>query len=72
VNSAFVANAVNHIRPKAKSKGAHKSKENKENESRTGEVSLSVYSVSSGLLPSVGLTCSCVLKVDLGVGIIGY
>ncbi|XP_056128403.1 tetratricopeptide repeat protein 31 isoform X2 [Rhinichthys klamathensis goyatoka] len=38
VNSAFVANAVNHIRPKAKSKGAHKSKENKENESRTGEV----------------------------------
>uniref|UniRef100_A0A671QKR7 Tetratricopeptide repeat protein 31-like n=1 Tax=Sinocyclocheilus anshuiensis TaxID=1608454 RepID=A0A671QKR7_9TELE len=39
VNSAFVANAVSHIRPKAKSKGAHKSKENKENESRTGEVS---------------------------------
>ncbi|KAL1262634.1 hypothetical protein QQF64_005373 [Cirrhinus molitorella] len=38
VNSAFVANAVSHIRPKAKSKGAHKSKENKENESRTGEV----------------------------------
>lgn len=38
VNSAFVANAVNHIRPKAKSKGAHKSKENKENESRGGEV----------------------------------
>ncbi|XP_051946220.1 uncharacterized protein LOC127618037 isoform X4 [Xyrauchen texanus] len=37
VNSAFVANAVSHIRPKAKSKGAQKSKENKENESRTGE-----------------------------------
>ncbi|KAI2658029.1 Tetratricopeptide repeat protein 31 [Labeo rohita] len=37
VNSAFVANAVSHIRPKAKSKGAHKSKENKENESRMGE-----------------------------------
>ncbi|XP_051772923.1 uncharacterized protein zgc:123010 [Ctenopharyngodon idella] len=37
VNSAFVANAVSHIRPKAKSKGAYKSKENKENESRTGE-----------------------------------
>lgn len=52
VNSAFVANAVNHIRPKAKSKGAHKSKENKENESRTGEVSLSVYSVSCGLKPA--------------------
>lgn len=39
MNSAFVANAVNHIRPKAKSKGAQTSKENKENESRTGEVS---------------------------------
>lgn len=38
VSSAFVANAVSHIRPKAKSKGGHKSKENKENESRTGEV----------------------------------
>ncbi|XP_056617403.1 uncharacterized protein zgc:123010 [Triplophysa dalaica] len=38
VNSAFVANAVSHIRPKAKSKGAHKSKENKENESRSAEV----------------------------------
>nr|XP_005169572.1 tetratricopeptide repeat protein 31 isoform X1 [Danio rerio] len=36
VNSAFVANAVSHIRPKAKSKG--KSKENKENESRPAEV----------------------------------
>lgn len=48
VNSAFVANAVSHIRPKAKSKGAYKSKENKENESRNGEVSLSVYSVFYG------------------------
>ncbi|KTG06342.1 hypothetical protein cypCar_00003847 [Cyprinus carpio] len=45
VNSAFVANAVSHIRPRAKSKGAHKSKENKENESRTGEVSYCFFLV---------------------------
>ncbi|KAI5606325.1 tetratricopeptide repeat protein 31 isoform X2, partial [Silurus asotus] len=39
VSSAFVANAVSHIRPKAKSKAGHKSKENKENEARIREVS---------------------------------
>ncbi|XP_066535440.1 stress-induced-phosphoprotein 1 [Hoplias malabaricus] len=39
VSSAFVANAVSHIRPKAKSKAVRKSKENKENEDRTREVS---------------------------------
>ncbi|XP_060781880.1 uncharacterized protein zgc:123010 isoform X3 [Neoarius graeffei] len=39
VSSAFVANAVSHIRPKAKSKTGRKSKENKENESRIREVS---------------------------------
>lgn len=55
MNSAFVANAVSHIRPKAKSKGAHKSKENKENESRTGEVSV----------------CNCVFSVMCFVAICG-
>ncbi|KAB5581745.1 hypothetical protein PHYPO_G00179220 [Pangasianodon hypophthalmus] len=39
VSSAFVANAVSHIRPKAKSKSGRKSKENKENEARIREVS---------------------------------
>ncbi|KAI4874259.1 hypothetical protein NFI96_028433, partial [Prochilodus magdalenae] len=39
VRSAFVANAISHIRPKAKSKAGRKSKENKENEARTREVS---------------------------------
>ncbi|XP_031435097.1 uncharacterized protein zgc:123010 [Clupea harengus] len=34
VSSAFVANAVSHLRPKAKSKAPHSSRENKENESR--------------------------------------
>ncbi|KAJ8365321.1 hypothetical protein SKAU_G00141520 [Synaphobranchus kaupii] len=36
VSSAFVANAASHIRPKSRTKGAG-SKENKENEARTGE-----------------------------------
>ncbi|XP_053477216.1 uncharacterized protein zgc:123010 isoform X2 [Ictalurus furcatus] len=39
VSSAFVANAVSHIRPKTKSKSGRKSKENKENEARIREVS---------------------------------
>ncbi|XP_030626959.1 hsp70-Hsp90 organizing protein isoform X2 [Chanos chanos] len=38
VSSAFVANAVSHIRPKAKSKTGRKSRENKENEARPREV----------------------------------
>ncbi|XP_062851252.1 tetratricopeptide repeat protein 31 [Trichomycterus rosablanca] len=41
VSSAFVANAVSHFRPKAKSKSGCKSKENKENEARGREVSAS-------------------------------
>lgn len=40
VSSAFVANAVSHIRPKTKSKSGRKSKENKENEARIREVSV--------------------------------
>ncbi|XP_051504733.1 tetratricopeptide repeat protein 31 isoform X2 [Myxocyprinus asiaticus] len=61
VNSAFVANAVSHIRPKAKSKGAHKSKENKENESRTGEVTGEVI----GLVDAV--TKRSALLVEKGI-----
>ncbi|XP_041116323.1 hsp70-Hsp90 organizing protein 1-like [Polyodon spathula] len=38
VNSAFVANAASHIKPKSRTKASHKSKENKENEAKTGEV----------------------------------
>ncbi|KAG9346141.1 hypothetical protein JZ751_007959 [Albula glossodonta] len=38
VSSAFVANAASHIRPKGRTKPGHRSKENKENEARTGEV----------------------------------
>ncbi|XP_052006369.1 tetratricopeptide repeat protein 31-like [Xyrauchen texanus] len=49
VNSAFVANAVSHIRPKAKRKGAHKSKENKENESRNGEVTGEVVGLADAV-----------------------
>lgn len=37
VSSAFVANAVSHIRPRAKSKSGCKSKENKENEAKIKE-----------------------------------
>ncbi|KAK1166538.1 hypothetical protein AOXY_G13197 [Acipenser oxyrinchus oxyrinchus] len=38
VNSAFVANAASHIKPKSQTKMSRKSKENKENEAKTGEV----------------------------------
>ncbi|KAJ8404916.1 hypothetical protein AAFF_G00333030 [Aldrovandia affinis] len=38
VSSAFVANAASHIRPKGRTKPGLGSKENKENEARTGEV----------------------------------
>ncbi|KAK1164477.1 hypothetical protein AOXY_G14805 [Acipenser oxyrinchus oxyrinchus] len=38
VNSAFVANAASHIKPKSRTKASHMSKENKENEAKTGEV----------------------------------
>ncbi|KAL1005715.1 hypothetical protein UPYG_G00063080 [Umbra pygmaea] len=38
VSSAFVANAASHIRPKARSRTGHASRENKENEARTSEV----------------------------------
>ncbi|KAM9476956.1 uncharacterized protein Hap1MRO34_009894 [Clarias gariepinus] len=41
VSSAFFANAANHLRPKAKTKSGCKSKENKENEGRIREVSVS-------------------------------
>ncbi|XP_041922205.1 tetratricopeptide repeat protein 31 isoform X1 [Alosa sapidissima] len=37
VSSAFVANAVSHLRPRAKSKTPRSSRENKENESRGGQ-----------------------------------
>ncbi|KAG5855284.1 hypothetical protein ANANG_G00047470 [Anguilla anguilla] len=37
VSSAFVANAASHIRPKGRTKSGSGSKENKENEARTGE-----------------------------------
>ncbi|XP_062375623.1 tetratricopeptide repeat protein 31 [Sardina pilchardus] len=37
VSSAFVANAVSHLRPRAKSKAPRSSRENKENESRGGQ-----------------------------------
>ncbi|KAJ8284696.1 hypothetical protein COCON_G00035460 [Conger conger] len=37
VSSAFVANAASHLRPKGRSKPGAVSKENKENEARTGE-----------------------------------
>ncbi|XP_007240441.3 uncharacterized protein zgc:123010 [Astyanax mexicanus] len=46
VSSAFVVNAVSHIRPKAKCKAGCKSKENKENEARTRKVSGSSNSVT--------------------------
>uniref|UniRef100_H3AKP6 Zgc:123010 n=1 Tax=Latimeria chalumnae TaxID=7897 RepID=H3AKP6_LATCH len=38
VNSAFVANAASHIKPKTRTKSNRKSKENKENEAKTQEV----------------------------------
>ncbi|MGH0116686.1 UNVERIFIED_CONTAM: hypothetical protein FKN15_021234 [Acipenser sinensis] len=37
VNSAFVANAASHIKPKSRTKASRMSKENKENEAKTGE-----------------------------------
>uniref|UniRef100_A0AAY5LBC8 Uncharacterized protein n=1 Tax=Esox lucius TaxID=8010 RepID=A0AAY5LBC8_ESOLU len=37
VSSAFVANAASHIRPKARSRAGHASRENKENEARTSK-----------------------------------
>ncbi|TRY84082.1 hypothetical protein DNTS_008928, partial [Danionella cerebrum] len=52
VNSAFVANAVSHIRPKAKSKG--KSKENKENESRPADTKIK----RSASLAEKGVQCA--------------
>ncbi|KAL7890023.1 hypothetical protein AOLI_G00022810 [Acnodon oligacanthus] len=55
VSSAFVANAVSHIRPKAKSKGGRKSKENKENEARTREVSGSESLTKSASLTEKGI-----------------
>ncbi|KAK1791639.1 hypothetical protein P4O66_013640, partial [Electrophorus voltai] len=55
VNSAFVANAFNHIRPKAKSKEGRKSKENKENEARSREVSGSDSASKSALLTEKGI-----------------
>ncbi|XP_036430024.1 tetratricopeptide repeat protein 31 isoform X2 [Colossoma macropomum] len=55
VSSAFVANAVSHIRPKAKSKGGRKSKENKENEARTREVSGSESVTKSASLTEKGI-----------------
>ncbi|XP_067858150.1 uncharacterized protein zgc:123010 isoform X2 [Heptranchias perlo] len=39
VNSAFVANAASHIKPKSKAKPDKKSKENKENEAKNHEIS---------------------------------
>ncbi|XP_076831705.1 uncharacterized protein LOC143477090 isoform X3 [Brachyhypopomus gauderio] len=55
VSSAFVANAVSHIRPKAKSKEGRKSKENKENEARTREVSGSDSVSKSASLTEKGI-----------------
>lgn len=65
VNSAFVANAASHIRPKSRNKLDKKHSANKENEEKVQEVILRLMTKQAGLTgmsSTVGKLCSMTSK----------